>query len=192
MSDRDALTDRGRALEEEYFRNKDRELVEKMRRAAAAEQARTELSRSTGVTDPEVLKELQDLGFTPDTVVLLPLVPLVQVAWAEGGVSKAEHDLIVKLARARGVTAGSAADGRLQDWLTERPSSAVFAHAGRLIRAMLESHSAQVADVSPDDLLRYCEQIAAASGGMFGIGRVSAEERALLAGITDALKGRRA
>ena len=192
MSDHDALADRGRALEEEYFRNKDRELVEKMRRAAVAEQARTELGRSTGVTDPEVLKELQDLGFTPDTVVLLPLVPLLEVAWAEGGVSKAESDLILKLARTRGVLTGSAADARLQDWLRERPSSAVFAHAGRLIRAMLESHSAQVADVTPDDLLRYCEQIAGASGGIFGIGRISPEERTLLAGITEALKGRRA
>ena len=36
MSDHDAFAERGRALEEEYFRKKDRELIEKLRRASEA------------------------------------------------------------------------------------------------------------------------------------------------------------
>src|SRR5688572_21881559 len=110
MPNDNPLGDRGRSLEEDYFRKKDRELIEKMRQAAAAEAARLELSAKSGLQDPELLKELQELGFTPDTVVLLPLVPLVQVAWAEGGVSDAERKLILQLARSRGVSEGSAAD----------------------------------------------------------------------------------
>jgi hypothetical protein len=45
-------------------------------------------------------------------------------------------------------------------------------------------------DVTADDLLKYCEQIAHASGGLFGIGSVSAEERAALQQITQQLKDR--
>jgi hypothetical protein len=191
MPDKDMIRERGRSLEEDYFRKKDRELIEKMRHAAAAEQARGEMSRKTGLADPELLKELEALGFTPDTVSLLPLVPVLQMAWAEGGVTGAERDLLVKVARSRGIDAGSAADRQLSAWLDRRPDPAVFASAGRLIRAMLDAGPQESGSLSAEDLVRYCETIAAASGGVLGIGRISAEEKALLSTIAADLKTRR-
>ena len=191
MPDHDAFTKRGRALEEEYFRKKDRELIEKIRQAAATEQARKDLGRKAGLEDPQLIQELQDLGFTPETVGLLPLVPVIQMAWAEGGITKAERELILRLARSRGIEAGSAADRQLTEWLTHQPAEAVFARATRLIRAMLDSTPGQTGDLSADDLVKYCEEIASASGGMLGIGRISAEERALLSSIAADLNARR-
>jgi hypothetical protein len=189
MTDKDIFAERGRSLEEEYFRRKDKELIEKMRKTAAAEQVRSDLARRTGLIDPELLKELDELGFTPDTVILLPLVPVIQVAWAEGGVSDAERRLIVKLARARGVAESTPADAQLTQWLDRRPSDRVFAGATRLIRAVLDTPGH--GDFTADDLVKQAESIAAASGGMLGIiGRVSAEERAILSTLTDQLKGR--
>ena len=132
-----------------------------------------------------------DLGFTPDTVGLLPLVPIVQMAWAEGGITKAERELLIRLARSRGIEAGSAADHQLTAWLTDQPSEAVFTRARRLIRAMLDSGSAQTDALNADDLVKYCEEIASASGGILGIGRISAEERALLSSIAADLNARR-
>lgn len=184
----DFLSDRRRTHEEDYFRRKDRELVEKMRQAAAAEQARRDLGAKTGLTDPDLLRELQDLGFTPDTVSLLPLVPIVQVAWAEGGITPAERKLVLELARRRGIEAGSAADLRLTDWLERQPSADVFVRATRLISAMLASDAPR--DLTAEDLVKHCESIAAASGGMLGIGRVSAAERAMLEQIAAQLKTR--
>jgi hypothetical protein len=189
MPDRDSLRERGRAFEDEYFRKKDRELIEKMRKAAAADQARGALGSSTGLDDPAVLAELQELGFAPDTVSLLPLVPIVQMAWAEGGVSAAERELVVKLARSRGIESGSAADRQLAAWMATRPSDDTFARASRLIGAMLDAGPAP-GRVSADDLIKYCEEIAAASGGILGIGRISAEERTLLTRLAEDLKRR--
>lgn len=192
MTDHDSLHERGRALEEEYFRKKDRELIERMQRAAREEAERKDLSARTGLQDPELLRELQALGFTPDTVALLPLVPVVQVAWAEGGVTTGERSALTKLARARGIAENSAADIQLQEWLSYRPSDAVFASATRLIRAMLEGQGPEVAGLTADDLVKYCENIASASGGIFGfINRVSPDERELLSSIADELKGRK-
>jgi hypothetical protein len=193
MSDHDAFADRGRALEEEYFRKKDRELVEKMKRAAAEESARTEMGRATGLSDPALLTELQELGFTPETVSLLPLVPVIEVAWAESGVTPAERDLIVKLARSRGIDDASPAGRQLKEWMSDRPDSVVFERAGRLIAAMLNSSSDEVRrGLTTDDLVAYCEQIAAASGGIFGtaLRSVTSEERALLSRIASDLKTR--
>ena len=188
MTDKDGLTERGRALEDDYFRKRDQELIEKLRRAAAADAERAEMGRQVGLTDPESLLELEALGFTPETVSLLPLVPAVQVAWAEGGISAAERDLLVQLARRRGIEAGSAADRTLDGWLTARPDARVFQQATRLIRAMLGAPGAP--DLTADDLVAYCESIAAASGGLLGRNRVSAEERRLLTALADELKAR--
>lgn len=190
MTEHEFLDDRRRNLEEDYFRRKDRELIERMRKAAETEKARTELSAKTGLNDPGLVAELQEMGFTPETLSVLPLVPVVQMAWAEDSITPAERALIVKLARARGIAEGSAADQLLSGWMTRRPASEVFAKATRLIRAMLDAGGAGSATIDADDLIKYCESIASASGGILGLGSISAEERDTLARIAAALKSR--
>jgi hypothetical protein len=190
VSNSDGITDDVRKREEEYFRRRDRELIERMRQEAAAASARRELETATGIHDAGTLAELEALGFTPQTLSLLPLMPVLQVAWAEGGVSPAERQMIVDLARARDIAAGSEADAQLQAWLDTRPSAETFQKARRLIGAMLDTPAGADMHVSADDLLKYCEQIAQASGGLFGFGSVSAQEQTALRQIAAALKAR--
>jgi len=190
MSEHDAIHERGRALEDEYFYKKNRELVERMRRATAESAARARMGQTTGLSDPELLRELQSLGFTPETVSLLPLVPLVEVAWAEGGVHGAERKLILEFARGRGIGAGSPADRQLNEWLDRRPDPHVFERAGHLIAAVLDSRRGDMArGLTPQDLVAHCEQIAGASGGIFGtsLRSVTPEERELLTRIAHQL-----
>jgi hypothetical protein len=54
---------------------------------------------------------------------------------------------------------------------------------------MLDAGSAP-GDVSADDLIKQCEAIASASGGVLGIGKISGEERGILAEISAALQKR--
>lgn len=190
MSETDGITDDVRKREEEYFRRKDRELIERMRLEAEAANARKELEAATGIRDPESLKDLEALGFTPRTIALLPLIPVLQVAWAEGGISTAERQLIINLARARDVEPESAADQLLHEWLDSRPSDETFRKAGRLIAAMLDRPQGAEMQFNADDLIKYCEQIAHASGGIFGFGSVSVEEKSALQQIAAQLKKR--
>ena len=188
MTEKDIFADRGRSLEEDYFRKKDRELIEKMREAAAAELSRQEMGARTGLTDPELLKDLQDLGFTPDTLVLLPLVPVIQMAWAEGGITAEERTMLISVARKRGIAPGSEADRQLAAWMDNRPDESAFTRARRLIAAILAAGGQT--DINAEDLVKYCESIAYASGGFLGIGRISSEERALLDSIAAELRTR--
>ena len=64
----------------------------------------------------------------------------------------------------------------------------MFTRATRLIRAMLAAHSGEMHDLSADDLVKYCEGIASASGGIMGMGKVSVEEREALTQIAEQLK----
>jgi hypothetical protein len=188
VTDRDAFAERGRSLEEEYFHRKEREVIEKMRRNAAEQEERRRLGEQAGVRDEDVLRDLQDLGYTAETVMLLHLVPLIQTAWAESGVSPKERDLIVKAARSRGVAQGSAADAQLQRWLAEKPSDELFEKTLRAIRTILEAQSPEAREASERDLLSLATAIAAASGGIVGFRAVSEEERQILAHIHEELE----
>jgi hypothetical protein len=188
VSNPDGITDDVRKREEEYFRRKDRELIERMRQQTETAASRQALESATGIHDPESLQDLEALGFTARTIALLPLVPVLQVAWAEGSISMAERELIIKLARARDIEPGTDADVQLQEWLDVRPAAAVFSKAGRLIAAMLDHPAGAELQVSADDLMKYCEQIAHASGGVFGFGSVSAQEKAALEQVAAQLK----
>jgi hypothetical protein len=174
--DNDSLAERGRALEEDYFRKKDRELIERI--AAAVAQAGHRSAAPADLNDPRALQELHDLGFSLETVGLLPLMPALQAAWTEGGVTAAERQLFLGLARARGIPQGSAADEQLTEWAGRRPDDAVFSHAHRLIRALLNAGAP--GSLHAEDIVSQADQIAAA-GSILGLSRLSAEEKTLLA-----------
>ncbi len=184
MSEKDIFAEREHWLEEEYFRKKNQELVEKLRERQARETDRQKMSEMTGVSDQDALEALQDLGFTADTVQLLHIVPLVEVAWAEGGVADRERELIFKVARSRGVEPGSAADEKLSHWLEEKPSERFFENTLRAIRVVLELLPEDQRAAGRRDLIAYCSQIAeVVEGGILGRGRITDEERMLIAHI---------
>ena len=86
------------------------------------------------VQPPTALLRDMSVGYHPEAMLsssltaarLLPFVPPIQVAWAEGDVSTQERKLIVDLARSRGILEGTPADLELARWLATRPSDAMF------------------------------------------------------------------
>jgi hypothetical protein len=188
MTNDDGLAGRRRALEEQYFQKREQELLEKLRRRGEEAAGRRRLAEQTGVADEEILQDLQQLGYTPDTVMLLHLVPLLQMAWAEGSVSDRERSLILEAARSRGIVEGSPADRQLGQWLADRPSDIFFENTLRAVAAILHERPAEEREASERDLLSYCTAIASASGGILGFGKVSEDERELLARITNELQ----
>ena len=192
MTDKGALVDRKRTVEEEYFRKQELELIERMRQRTAQENERQELAATLGVTDAEILNTLQEMGYTRATVLLLYLVPLVQVAWAEGSVSKSERELILEAARLRGIETGSAAYEQLIGWLNERPSEEFFERTLRVINALLQALPPEQREASKRDLVAFCTQVAGISGGLAGFlsfgGKVCKEERELLERIAAQLE----
>ena len=187
MTDKEVFGDRRRALEDEYFHRQERELMEKLRQRGLEDATRRGMSERTGVADEEILRDLQALGYTPETVMLLHLVPLLQMAWAEGSVSDSERDLILEAARARGVDKDSAADRQLAAWLTDRPSEELFEKTLRAIAAILQLRPLEERDASEKDLVTRLTAIASASGGILGFGKVSPQEQEVLARITQAM-----
>lgn len=87
----------GPAQENLYFRLKEAELLDHLRREAGLAAGLQRIGGAAGAADQDLLHGLLDLGYTSDTVVLLPLVPLVQIAWANREVSSRELERIREL-----------------------------------------------------------------------------------------------
>jgi hypothetical protein len=122
--------------------------------------------------------------------MLLYLVPLVEVAWAEAGVAEEERSLILEAARLRGINEVSAAYKELTQWLKQRPPEEFFEKTLRLIRAVLQALPPGEREHETQDISAYCARIAKASHsfGFLPIGHISAEERQILEQIATTLK----
>jgi hypothetical protein len=77
----DLLSERGRALEDKFFAERDRQLLDAIRQKAEAEHATAALGQQTGVNDGPLLVKLVQLGVRVDTLAAFAVVPLLHVAW---------------------------------------------------------------------------------------------------------------
>jgi hypothetical protein len=187
MSDKDIFAEREKALEDEFFYKKEKELIEKMRQRAESEAERKQMAEVTGVSDDAILQDLLEMGYNHETVKLLYLVPLLQVAWIDN-ITKREQELIYEVARLRGIELGSAAYQQLTQWLNRKPSEAFFQNTLRVVQAMLHALPSEKQQTIAYDLVSYCTQVAEVSGGLLGLGSISSDEQSLLKRIADELE----
>ena len=167
MQDR-IFGDREKAMEEAYFRKEDAKLVEKLRQMAHLDQIALALGEQLQVDNPELLMRVRDAGVSLDTAPALFLAPLVQVAWAEGKVDKAEHRCVLSLARKRGIDPASPAYAQLEAWLKERPSDELFDLAVDVLKQGFSVLPPGERDQRIKLLLDACQEVAAASGSSLG------------------------
>ncbi len=177
----DRLAQQKMRWEENDFQQKERALIAQIQR-------RKELAALTGIVNEEILTTLQELGYTRETVKLLHLVPLVQVAWASGSVTPSERVLALRLGEARGIEKASLAWEQLINWLDERPSDEFFLTTLRIIRHLLEFQTVNESVAGRTDLISHCIRIATTSGDFLGIGsKISEGEQAALDQIVEEL-----
>jgi hypothetical protein len=170
----------GKGREEAYFRQKEAELIEKLRQKFREGQDRARLAEEVGVRDEQILRAFEDLGFARDTVTILHLVPLIEAAWSDGAVSEGERSKIYHIAALGGVLPGTPSYALLEKLLYTRPPEHALDACWRIIRAMV--------DVWPEDkrhtlevsLPAYALEVARASGGVLGLRSISAAERTAL------------
>ena len=172
------LRDRGRSLEDEFFRREDQRLIERLSQLRGAEATLEALGKASGITNPAVLEKLMELGVRPETVAALSIVPLVEVAWADGALDAKERRAIVERA---GVARDSTAGALLETWLDRRPDPKLLTAWTHLIQAMSEQLGPDEAARLKTGLLERARAVAAATGGFLGVGsKISAPEAAML------------
>jgi len=181
----DALHRRERALEEEFFAKKNQQLLDKLKSTFDQDVTREKLQAATGITDPQVLERLIALQVRGETMTAFWLYPLVEVAWADGKLDARERDAILEAAVGAGMERGSAGYEMLESVMADGPTEARrkvwFAYARDLAGRLDAAERRRVRE----DLVGRARKVAEASGGILGIGRVSAAEQRILAAIAE-------
>lgn len=179
MSD-ELLSERRRALEDEFFRRQDEALISRLRSEQKRTEARAALKDATGITDAKLLDELLDADVCASGIAAFALVPLVEVAWADGKLDPNERAAILSSAEKEGLVSGTAGHRMLQTWL-DSPT------APSLLRAWLDYTKTLCRGMSDDSkaklhsrVIGRARAVAEAAGGLLGIGAISSEEHEVL------------
>lgn len=188
------LGDREKALEDSYFRQQDAKLLKRLREGAALDDIAIALAEKLQLENPEILIRAREVGITPDTAAAFLVAPLVQIAWAEGSVTKQERAVVLRLALERGIEAQSPAYSQLVTWLEVRPPDALFDAAIQAIQCGLSVLPPKEKEERIERIVDACREVAAASGSevarLLGLGDgVSGSEASILDTIAKKLQG---
>ena len=142
------------------------------------------LAKATGATDTTALYVVLAAGYTADTARLLPLAPLLLVAWADGTMSDRERAVILDAASADHIEQQTTADDRLRRWLADCPEPTFWRTSLDALGAVLRALPPEVRADRTQQLLAGCAAVASASRDGFGFGQtISDGERHALARI---------
>ncbi|MEY4565585.1 MAG: hypothetical protein RLY14_555 [Planctomycetota bacterium] len=188
-TDGNFLDDRRKALEDSFFAEKDYRLLQSLKGELELLDASRQLGHVSSIQDEKVLKDLVSVGIRAETWTAARLIPWIEVAWADGDVSSDERAAILKAADGLGVKQGTAAYQILESWLSKRPGPSLI--------ETWKAYMTEVARVLPadslaklrDELVDRLNDVANASGGLFGFGKVSKPEMDCIDNITDFLYG---
>lgn len=179
--------ERGRKAEEEFFHREDQRLIERLRALKAKETARDSLSKASGITNAAVLDKLLMLEIPSETVAALSVVPLVEVAWADGSLDAKERAAVLAHVADAGFAPGSAEHVLLEAWLQKRPDPKLLVAWTHLVEGMCEKLSPDEMGRMKSTLLERARSVARASGGTLGLGsKVSKTEAAMLSNLESA------
>jgi hypothetical protein len=184
------LRSRGEALVEEFYRWLPLEPVQTVQpvRPPGAAAKEREIALASGITDRAVLQLLSDLELSSTVVTALALVPLVEVAWADGELAPEERDAVLRASEEQGILPGSRAHRLLETWLEHRPTRALFEAWLAYLEAVAEPLRPEERERLRESLVRRARDVARAAGEGGGPGGVSPEEEGALARLEEALR----
>ena len=174
------LEERGRALENEFYEKQDKEKLAAMKTKLDSQSSRDELRKASGMTDDAVLDKLVALGLRGNTIAALSLVPLIEVAWADGEIQDNERTAILQGAHGKGLEQGSDGYELLQSWLKRKPAVALIEAWEAYIKALTGQLNDEQNKLLKNQIVGFAKMVAAAAGGFLGIGKVSASEEKVL------------
>lgn len=162
--DKGILSDREKAMEANYFRQQDAALIKRLREQATFDEIASAVADKLRIDNPDLLQRVRSHGITAETASAALLLPLVQVAWGGGSVSREERQTVLRIAREQGVHDGSPAQAQLIQWLEVRPDDAQFETAVEVIKYGLTVLPHYEQEEKIKRIVEACREVAKASG----------------------------
>ena len=171
------LGDRGKSLEDAFFRKESERAIEHLREMQQRTTTREALVKAIGIRNREIIDRLVALGIRPEIVTALAIVPLVEVAWADGSLDEKERQAVLDRAEKSGIAPGTADHDLLRSWLDKKPEPRLLTAWTEMVRGLSEHMSPQEFASLKAGLIERAKAVARASGGFLGMGAVSSAEQ---------------
>ena len=173
----EAFEKRGAAMEEIFFQKKDADLLEKLRSKQFDQITKDDIRKATGIQDDDLLERLVNMKITVQSLAALSVIPLVEVAWADGELDDRERKAVLKAADDAGIPHDGPGYKLLQEWLAAKPPATMLSAWKDYIEAMAETLPPEDYASVRDNLLTRAKQVASAAGGFLGMGKISDAEQ---------------
>ena len=174
------LEERGRALENQFYEKENAEKLSAIKTKLDSQGTKDALRKASGMTDDAVLEKLVTLGLRSNTIAALSLVPLLQVAWADGTIQDNERVAILQGAHGKGLEEGTDGYELLQTWLKQRPDDDLFVAWEAYIKSLAAQLNDEQNRLLKNQILGFAKMVASSAGGILGFGKVSASEEKVL------------
>jgi hypothetical protein len=109
------------------------------------------------------MEDLRSVGYSPETVALVPFMPLLHVAWADGEISNGERAMILSSAATRDIEWEGRAHRQLLEWIAHPPSPEFFVKSLRAIRFAWRAVPVEKRATLRRSLIASCIRVAEAS-----------------------------
>jgi len=171
----------GKTLEDLFFLKQDKKLIEDLHRIEKMKETKKDLSEVSGITNEEILQKLVDLNIRPEIVATLALVPLVEVAWADGKVDEEEKTAVLEAAAESFVSKDSPDFDLLRQWMEHKPNQKLLEAWKHYIKGLCGQLTQHQRNALKKDLIGHARQVAEATGGLLGFGnKISKAEQEML------------
>jgi hypothetical protein len=167
-------------LENAFFLEQDKLLIKKLAELKKMQESKETLRAVSGITNEHILEKLVNLNITPQSVAALTVVPLIEVAWADGHVDENEKSLILSQIEKHGIKKGSVEHDLTELWLTHKPDDHLLTAWAHLVEDICSKMNKTEKKEFQESLLRDTHAIANSSGGFLGLGKISKAEKAIL------------
>ena len=183
----ESLKERGKSLEAAFFARENAKLLGKLRQAANAKTQRRRLAQACGIQDEPLLDFLLASKISVETLAAFFLVPLVEVAWADGKISPDERLAVLQASLDSGISQQSPAYELLNNWLQRPPSKDLLEAWKQYVNVLTQEMGHQERVTLRDRLMGWARSVAEAAGGFLGLGeKISEAEKGVLAELSRA------
>lgn len=174
------MKDRRTDLEEHFFLKEDQKMLENLRSLQKMQETKEALAQVSRIRNEAILQRLVELDVRPETLVSLRLIPLVEMAWANGSVDEKEKAAVFAAAEREGWAKDQPDYEILARWMEHRPAPKLLEAWLNYVRGLAEHFTPEEKAEFKKAVMTHARNIAEASGGFLGFGKISASEAEML------------
>ncbi len=183
-----AFEKKRRSLEDEFFYKHHAELMAQRKAEKDSLDKMKAMSEASGITNKQLLTKLLDLGLHSETMCALTIIPLVEVAWANGSVEDGERKVLMKVAEEHGVRKGTPGHDMLEFWLSKKPGKDMLDAWIHYVKMLIKELDKDSIAKAKSGIMKHAEEVAEAAGGFLGLGKISMDEQHVLDKLAAAFK----